>query len=289
MKFKKLIACLFGCIFLTSVNSQQFIFSEEIRFAKHLVGQELYQEAANVLFTIDSFHLTRTQKDSLFYEIGWLSYSTKKLDTAIFFLDKVSVIDSRFNKATFFSAYCKAYLKQFSESENTLSKADTTTTEIVHLKKFELAAIALLKKDELLFKHLQEHFTYDNFFLKQEQENLKRYSSKLFHQKKKSAFIAGALSTVLPGAGKWYAGKKKQAIGSFLPILSSAILTIEAYNKGGIKDARTWIYGTLFSTFYIGNIWGSVVAVKINKKEYRQLYENKILFDMHIPLRNFFN
>ncbi len=147
----------------------------------------------------------------------------------------------------------------------------------------------MLQKNKAAFTQQQSLFTYSNYFLKQEEENFIQYSKSIFSHKKKSKFVAGALSAIIPGAGKWYAGKKKQAIGAFLPIISSALLTLEAYNKGGIKDARFWIYGSLFTTFYIGNIWGSTIAVKVRNDEFNKVYENKILFDMHIPLRNFYN
>ena len=101
--------------------------------------------------------------------------------------------------------------------------------------------------------------------------------------------LAGVYSAVLPGAGKFYAGRKKQGIASFLPILSLGAITYESYRKAGIKNARTLVFGSLFSVFYVGNIWGSVLAVKIKQKEFDREYDNKILFDMHIPLRNLYN
>ncbi len=157
------------------------------------------------------------------------------------------------------------------------------------MKNLQKAGIALLQRDRDSFQSFAAKFSFSQFYLKQEENNLLTYSNRIFSRKNKSPFVAAALSSILPGSGKWYVGKKKQAIGVFLPILSSALLTIEAYNKGGLKDARFWIYGSLFTTFYIGNIWGSALAVKIKNKEFNNIYDNKILFDMHIPLRNFFN
>ncbi|MEO6916521.1 MAG: hypothetical protein ABI151_13580, partial [Chitinophagaceae bacterium] len=100
---------------------------------------------------------------------------------------------------------------------------------------------------------------------------------------------AGVYSAILPGAGKFYAGKKKQGIAAFLPILSLGVVTYESYRKSGIKSARTLAFGSLFSLFYVGNIWGSVLSVKIKEKEFYREYDNKILFDLHIPLRNLYN
>jgi len=116
-----------------------------------------------------------------------------------------------------------------------------------------------------------------------------KYNNERMALKFRSPVVAGILSAVIPGLGKVYAGKKKQGLGAFFPVLSSALLTWEAYNRGGLKDARFWIFGTIFTTFYIGNIWGSISAVSIKNQEINRSYENKILFNMHIPLRNFFN
>lgn len=101
--------------------------------------------------------------------------------------------------------------------------------------------------------------------------------------------LAGIYSALIPGAGKFYAGKKKQGIAAFLPILSLGAITYESYRKAGIRNARTIAFGSIFSVFYIGNIWGSALAVKIKDKEFNREYDNKILFDMHIPLRNLYN
>lgn len=278
------------CFNSSSIYAQQYNFSKELKFAKYLQNNDLNEEALFVLKQIDTLHLLQFQKDSLHYEIGWLYYSIKNLDSAILFLGKVSKQDVRFTKATFFKAYCYAFLKDFNNSLYTLSSIDDIdTTNLEKLKNLQYAGTALLKRNSNNFQKFAKNFSFNQFYIKQEEANLIAYANKIFNRKSKSPFIAATLSSILPGSGKWYAGKKKQAIGAFLPILSSALLTIEAYNKGGFKDARFWIYGSIFTTFYIGNIWGSALTVKIKNKEFNDIYDNKILFDMHIPLRNFFN
>lgn len=286
--FKSIIIIFIIVLFSTFAKGQQFEFSKEIRFAKYLISSEQQSEALTVLNQIDTLHLNQTQKDSLFFEIGWLCYSIKKLDSSISFFSRVSSLDSRYQQTVFFSSYSQSFLRRFAQSKLLLSKTKKDSG-INKLKNLELAGIALLERNKKDFEFYSSQFTFSEFYLKQEEQNLVAYSNKIFFRKKKSPLIAGTLSAILPGAGKWYAGKKRQALGAFLPILSSAILTIEAYNKGGIKDARFWLYGSFFTTFYIGNIWGSTLSVKVKNKEFNELYDNKVLFDMHIPLRSFFN
>lgn len=286
--FKSIIIIFIIVLFSNFAKGQQFEFSKEIKFAKYLISNEQQSEALTVLNQIDTSNLNQSQKDSLFFEIGWLCYSIKKLDSSILCFNRVSPMDNRHQQTIFFSSYSQSFLKQFAQSKQLLSKTEKDTS-LSKLKNFELAGIALLERNKKDFEFYSSRFTFSDFYLKQEEQNLVAYSNKIFFRKKKSPFIAGTLSAILPGAGKWYAGKKRQALGAFLPILSSAILTIEAYNKGGLKDARFWLYGSFFTTFYIGNIWGSTLAVKVKNKEFNELYDNKVLFDMHIPLRSFFN
>ncbi len=285
----KLTAAFFFLCFFQFAVAQQFIFHKEIRFVKYLQNNNQISDAAYVLSNIDTKHLNPSQLDSLNFEKGYFFYTIKKLDTAIDAFTLVSKFDRRFSQSNFLASYCLSFLKQTDSAKSLLEKLVTIDSAEAELKSFQLAGIALIQKDQPAFKKYKSSFTYNNYFLKQEEENFNKYSKSIFSHKSKSKFIAAALSTLIPGAGKWYAGKKKQAIGSFLPILSSALLTLEAYNKGGLKDARFWIYGSLFTTFYIGNIWGSTIAVKVRNDEFNKVYENKILFDMHIPIRNFYN
>lgn len=118
---------------------------------------------------------------------------------------------------------------------------------------------------------------------------MQTYYDKLRGFRHRSPVLAGVYSALVPGLGKWYAGKKKQGIAAFLPVIGLAALTYEAYRKDGVKSARFIGFGTLFTIFYVGDIWGSTLAVKIRRNEFNKEYDNKILFDMHIPLRNFFN
>jgi len=286
----KLIQAIIITILLsTSTSAQIFKFSKEISFAKYLQNKDQIAEAEWVLHNVDTALLNSSEKDSLFFEIGWLAYNNKKLDTAAQFLQKVSSNDARYNQSIFFASYSNSFKSRYNNAYLILNKINASDSLLQELKQFELAGISLLNKDYSGYQKHKSSFSYNSYILNQEEQNFSTYEKSIFYRKDKSPFIAGLLSTILPGAGKWYAGKKKQAIGALLPILSAGILMLEAYNKSGITDARFWIYGTVFTTFYIGNIWGSAMAVKVRNTELKKLYEDKILLDMQIPLRKFFN
>jgi hypothetical protein len=278
-------------LFGARLQAQQFEFSKELRFAQYLQDKDAGAEAIHVLQHIDTTPLSPVQKDSLFYMLGWAAYSAKQLDTSINDLLKVSPAFPLYNKARFFSAYCEAFQGRrdtaaFLLLHHPVSRTDTTLNELRYL---QLAGIALLQRDYAGYESGRQQFTYSSYIDSKEEQRMNQYYDKLKGFRRRSPVLAGVYSALVPGLGKFYAGKKKQAIAAFLPVISLAALTYEAYRKDGVKSARFIGFGTLFSVFYIGNIWGSTLAVRIRRNEFNKEYDNKILFDMHIPLRNFFN
>jgi hypothetical protein len=274
-----------------ALRAQQFEFSRELRFAQYLQDKDAGAEAIYVLERVDTASLSRVQKDSLFFMLGWAAYTAKRLDTSVNSLLKVSPSFPLYSKARFFSAYCEAFLGRtdtaaFLLQNHRVSGADTALDE---LRNLQLAGIDLLKRDYPAYTERERQFTYSSYIDSKEEQRMKIYYDKMRGFRRRSPVLAGIYSALVPGLGKFYAGKKKQGIAAFLPVLSLAALTYEAYRKDGVRSARFIGFGTLFSVFYIGNIWGSTLAVKIRRNEFYKEYDNKILFDMHIPLRNFFN
>lgn len=242
-----------------------------------------------VLQQIDTSSLAVTQKDSLFFQLGWLAYSRKQLPLSATCFLRVSPVSAVYVQCLFFAAYSLTFTGQRDSAThilNNISTADSTTNE---LKNFELAGLSLLKRDTTAYHVFRQQFTYTAYAFANEERHMDLYQHKLTTNRKKSPLLAGLYSALIPGSGKIYAGKKKQGIGAFLPVATLGALTYEAYKKGGIKSARFIVYSSIFSVFYIGNIWGSVLSVKIKQNEFNREYDNKILFDLHIPLRNFFN
>ena len=264
-------------------------FSTEMRFARYLFDKELYAEASYVLDQLNDSPLQRPQRDSLYYWQGWIAYTTKRLSYAADRFRLVSDSCAWAQKSRFFEAYCLAFIKDTAAAGKvllSLHATDSLTREMVSLQQ---AGISLLQRDYAQYNQLRKNFSYAYYSMEAEEKRMDDYRDKLSIAKTKSPFLAGLYSAVIPGAGKIYAGKKKQGIGSFLPVISLAALTYEAYNRGGVKSARFIGFGSLFCLFYTANIWGSVMSVKVTQQERNTYYDNKILFDMHIPLRNLYH
>ncbi|HEY8971285.1 MAG TPA: hypothetical protein VIM64_19405 [Puia sp.] len=283
--------CLWLLMFLAfyGARAQQFEFSKELRFAQYLQDKDAAPEAIRVLEQVDTSTLSRAQKDSLFYMLGWAAYTIRQLDKSIGSLLKVSPDFLKYDKSRMFAAYCQAFQGRMDSASDGLRELVLSDSIMRELRSFQLAGIALLKRDYKAFLPQQQQFTYSSYIFEKEERRMQLYYDKLKGFKHKSPALAGIYSALVPGLGKWYAGKKKQGIAAFLPIISLAALTYEAYRKDGVKSARFIGFGSLFTIFYIGDIWGSTLSVKIRRNEFYKEYDNKILFDMHIPLRNFFN
>ncbi|ADB41281.1 hypothetical protein [Spirosoma linguale] len=277
------------CFLSTPAFCQTGSFGREWQFARYLSEKEANDEAAFVLQAFDKQSLTASQRDSLAYLTGWLAYSTKSLDEASSHLLSVSPASSFYTKSRYFGAYCLAFQHQLDSSRTIMQELPATDSTLIELKAFEQAGVALLQRRYSRYDTLRQRFSYSSYALSAEETRLDAYRKGLAAQKRRSPALAGLFSAVLPGSGKVYAGKSKQGIAAFLPLLTLGLLTWEGYRKDGPTSLRFLGFGSLFTVFYIGNIWGSTLAVKVRRDEFNRGYDNKILFDMHIPLRNLLN
>jgi hypothetical protein len=97
---------------------------------------------------------------------------------------------------------------------------------------------------------------------------------------RKSPWVAGTLSTIIPGAGKVYAGKWKDGLVSLLFVGANAYTSYRGFSSGGIRSPYGWLFGGLSAGFYIGNIYGSQKAARI----YNHEMESKIKTDVYSRL-----
>jgi len=98
--------------------------------------------------------------------------------------------------------------------------------------------------------------------------------------KQKSPFLAGAMSTIIPGSGKFYTKNWKDGLISTFIIGGLAWQAYRSFSKKGVSSAYGWATASIGFGFYLGNIYGSVKsAKKYNKRKNNQLiYEAKDIF-----------
>jgi hypothetical protein len=263
--------------------------SHELEFIQHLVNQEEYGDAIYYINSRFNQEYPMPIRDSLNYFKGWSYYSIKELEQSAFSLLQVSNNSSYFLKSRFFAAYNYSYLGIISVTDQILKNLDVPEN-LKTLKSFELSGNSLLKRDLPEFNsYFKKIETSGEFSFNLEKEKFLKYSLEIENHKNKSMVVGGLMSAIIPGSGKIYAWKTGEGISSFIIVAASGVTAYENYHKLGIKHAKTILFGSLFVVLYIGNIYGTVFSVKLANEEFNHEMDNKILFNMHIPLRNIFN
>jgi hypothetical protein len=90
----------------------------------------------------------------------------------------------------------------------------------------------------------------------------------------KSPFLAASISAVIPGGGKVYTGRWKDAIYSFLFVTTSSWLTYKSYQKNGFSFNSVLI-GSFALTFYSANIYGSAKSAKGYNQKINQSFRSE--------------
>ncbi len=258
-------------------------------FIEHLINRGYYKEVVHLLDETGYKNLSPALQDSLNYMKGWSLYSLKELNRSAKILNRVTPPSPFYHKSRFFAAYNHAHLANYEKALETLNNIKTTNENYHNLRHFEKSGIALLQRDYKTFRQQFEKTDTAYYPIAKSSRNMKRYARTLKTHNKKSPWVAGMMSALVPGSGKIYAGKTGQGISSFLTVGGMGFVTWENYRKNGWKDFKTLFFATVFSAFYAGNIHGTVMTVKITENEFQKEYDNKILFHLHIPLRNVFN
>ena len=79
----------------------------------------------------------------------------------------------------------------------------------------------------------------------------------------RSPFFAGALSAIVPGAGRLYTGRLGDALTSLITVGITGWQAYDGFRRDGLSSAKGWTFGTLCGIFYVGNIYGSVISARV--------------------------
>ena len=93
--------------------------------------------------------------------------------------------------------------------------------------------------------------------------------------KEKNPYVAMLMSTLIPGAGKFYLHKNRDGITAFVLIVSMAWQSLYGFDHKGIHSYYGWVNGLLALGFYSGNIWGAYHGTK----KYNRGLKNKITIE----------
>lgn len=274
------------CLFIVSF----FIFHSSF-FIQHSWSQTSDSLFVEYLLERKQFNdvLRWTQhRQTLPYYRALAFYNQERLDSAIYYFDKTPIGHPNYLKSRFLSGFAQVFQKQLEVGNQVFTKIKTSDTLYQALQYYELASVALLRRDTVTFRQYQRKFDGRYFAFSQEEQKLGELYESVRKFRPKSPVIAGVMSAIIPGSGKMYAGKLGQGVIALIQNIALGLQAYEAYRRDGWKSPRFIVYGGLFTFFYVGNIWGSALSVHIRRQEFNDKINEQILVNMQLPLRAVF-
>jgi len=243
-----------------------------------------------VILLYDQMSPENKQNDSVNYVLGMTYYYRQELEKSAYHLSMVSESSAFYDNSVFFKSLCYAHLGEYPKSQAILENYSAATHNDSYdgLLTVKLAGLALLQRDFAAFDSHANNFGSGSFHYASSQNQLIDIRNSLGGFRSKSPFVAGALSAVLPGAGKVYAGQIGEGVAAFLTVGSLAAITAENWVKNGFLNWKTITFGTIGTIFYIGNIYGSVASVKVYRNQFNDNQNTAILLCIHLPVRAMF-
>lgn len=284
----KKVLLLFFLFSATFVSGQSEFFRKESAFSDHLFKNRLYSEG--ILYYrwhLRDTSLAMAQRDTLLYRLGYCFEKKGLLDSSVEAYSHVGNTTALYEKSS--AAVLEQYIEasRFGNARNFMGAIAPRDAGQLSYKFYWMAATdflnndtAQLARDSLNFQFAKgDALTYTNAFRTQ--------MGRIEKIRKKSPALAAGMSAVIPGLGKAYAGRPKHGLAAFMPCAVLGVQAFEAYRRGGVKDPRFLVYSSLFSVFYIGNIYGSALTVKAVRNETINDARYRIQADLVLSLRQF--
>ena len=268
----------------SSVNAQ-YSFAHEQEFASHLFEHRFYKEYVEQTETIlKNYAVSQAGKDSISFNQGLCYHKLGLHDESAVRYSLISNSSPLYFQSIFLAS--AGYSEEGSawKAEMILDKFIPADSVSRSLKDLYLFSVYLLKNDVKGFNTFSASQQFNDPFFVTRQKTLVEFSKKMIKAKKKNGFTAGLLSAIIPGMGKIYAGKIRSGLTSMIPVTVLGLQAWEAYQKDGLKSPRFIVFGSMFSLFYIGNIWGSVLSVSVHKQEIQNEIHHEVVLGMHIAL-----
>jgi hypothetical protein len=252
----------------------------KIRFGIYLIKKGKIDEGKAILLPL----ITKIQSvdssmiDSLYYFAGLAEITSGNLAEGDIFFN--SIKDS-----THILYHTKILFRNFLmlndfKSLQSLPNVDSIKIYYQEIARLQNLADALLRKEPALFLTIFEKGKCTITTLNTIEFNLYLNYLDLIKIPDKKLWKAIILSAVVPGLGKLYLGKKREAISSFLPVLLNGIQSFEGYRKNGLKSPNFYVFGGIGFIFYLSNIHGTKKCLKRTINEYYEQINKNVLQQM---------
>ncbi len=94
-------------------------------------------------------------------------------------------------------------------------------------------------------------------------------------QNYKSPVLAMMMSAVIPGSGRAYSKRWRDAVISFVMIGTTAYASYRAFSQKGISSFNGWLVGGISFSFYVSNLYGSFRAARQYNQQIVTRYEDE--------------
>ncbi|HSL88466.1 MAG TPA: hypothetical protein VK870_04115 [Ignavibacteriaceae bacterium] len=263
-------------IFLFVIISINFSYSQNFHspenkklFADYLFCSEDYLRA---VIEYEEY-IKHYKNDTVLFKIAFGYSKIENFKQAAELFKKICMQSDFYYRAR--SEYLKSLL--LAENFESFTSIDTKEASITELKLINIA---------YLFSELK--LPDKNTFLLTFSDSEKNEMLKFYEQKKeppyKSSFLAGLLSSVVPGAGKIYTNQISEGLTSL--VLNGLFAFLSYNNFKNDHTTRGWIFAGVGAFFYAGNIYGSAVSANIYNQ--RVDYEYKENVKLFLETHNYF-
>lgn len=276
----RLLLILFTVTGFVSFSTAQ---NTRVNYIKHLLAVKEYRNAGYVTLKTLVHATAPGNTDTLNHLAGLAFYGKGAYDSASIFFDKVRGEVPLKEIASVYRGLCLAESGKLQSGKAVLQTPVYSTDSLRQLGLLELAGIALLSDNRPGFDSLEKVMRTDTLFAN-EKNSLITQSVLLRKHKKRSVLLGGVLSAVVPGLGKVYAGNKGQGLSAFLTCATFGAIAAENIARSGFKSPQSVIFSSLFGFFYLGNIYGSMLSVKLEKQHFEKVHYNEVRITMHMPL-----
>ncbi len=269
-----------------SLDIDYFKHQNIYRFADNLYNEGDYLRAAGEFQRyLFAFNSSPPNTDSVFYKIGRCYRFSGHYDKAIEYFQKI-VDNYEQSKLLYHSHYqiglCYFLMNKFEESTIFLnSYVSAVDQNDIKLRLNQLKAINYIQQKEwdnaihlLNANKNTDPFTIQLANLANEGQQLPR----------KNKVLAGLFSTVIPGTGKLYCNRPFDGFQSLFTTAVFGWQTYDGFHEDGMHSVKGWIFGVIGGIFYLGNIYGSVVAAEIYNVEKEEKHLGKIKVFINVNL-----
>lgn len=279
MPNKILCLCVFCLASLQLLAQDLFDFDHSKRYGTHLFLTQDHESAINELKRC--LFLTPDSLNEELVEMLLISYrktgqSTKVID----FVNKNYTIDNRSDVIKSEVHHALILQQDFVKGQAYLD--DYSFYDPFTQQKFTSVYAVLNRDIERAKAHILSYKpinSSENEFVSKWGLVIENYSN----EKTKVPLTAGLLSTFVPGLGKVYTGRLKDAFFSFFMTSISAYQAYRGFSANGRESAIGWAYAGLATGFYLGGIYGSARSARVYNERVENKYYHEALsaLDIH--------